>query len=85
MQDLSLQLKDFFNCNLRAFRHAGSVVVTGSLSCPAACGMLLPQPGIRPASAELEGRFLTSEQSGKSHNIVMHFSTIYLYYVYVPK
>ena len=79
MQDLSLQLRDFSNCNLQALEHAGSVVVTGGLSCPAACGILVPQPGIKPASAELKGRFLTSGQPGKSHNIVIHFSTIYLY------
>ena len=31
------------------------------------CRMLAPQPGINPASLPLQGRFLTTEPSGKSH------------------
>ena len=31
------------------------------------CGMLAPQPGINLASLPLQGRFLTTEPSGKSH------------------
>ena len=27
------------------------------VSCPATCGILLPQPGIKPVSPALEGRF----------------------------
>ena len=76
MQDLSLQLRDFSNCNLQALGHAGSVVVTGGLSCPAACGILVPQPGIKPASAELKGRFLTSGQPGKSRNLTFFESQV---------
>ena len=36
------------------------------LSCPLACGILVPQPGIQPASPALEGRFLTPGPPGKS-------------------
>ena len=36
------------------------------LSCPEACGILIPQPGIEPASPALEGRFLTTGPPGKS-------------------
>ena len=33
---------------------------------PWACGVLVPQPGIEPASSALEGRFLTTGPPGKS-------------------
>ena len=36
------------------------------LSCPAACGILAPQPGIESVSHALEGRFLTTGPPGKS-------------------
>ena len=36
------------------------------LSCPSACGILIPQPGIEPVSPALEGGFLTTGPSGKS-------------------
>ena len=36
------------------------------LSCPMACGILLPQPGIEPMSPATEGRFPTSGLPGKS-------------------
>ena len=36
------------------------------LSCPVACGILFPQTGIKPASPELQGRFLTTRPAGKS-------------------
>ena len=36
------------------------------LSCPTACGILVPQPGIEPSSPELEGGFLTTGPPGKS-------------------
>ena len=38
----------------------GSVVVTCRLSRSAACGILVRQPGIEPASPELQGGFLTT-------------------------
>ena len=34
---------------------AGSLVEARRLSCPAACGILVPQPGMEPASPALEG------------------------------
>ena len=36
------------------------------LSCSKACGILVPQPGFEHVSPVLQGRFLTSGQSGKS-------------------
>ena len=36
------------------------------LSCPGVSGILAPQPGIKPMSPALEGRFLTTRPPGKS-------------------
>ena len=63
----------FCSCSVRAslgvawgLEHTSSVVVALGLSCFAACGMLVPQPGIEPESPALECRFLTSGPPGKS-------------------
>ena len=48
-------------------QHRGfSLVESHGLSCPTACGILAPQPGIKPMSPALEGGFLTSGPPGKS-------------------
>ena len=44
----------------------GSVVVAYGLSCPSACGILVPQPGIELMSPALEGEFFTTGPWGKS-------------------
>ena len=44
----------------------GSVFVACSLSCPAACGILVPRPGLGPASPALEGGYLATGPPGKS-------------------
>ena len=44
----------------------GSVVVVHGLSCSLAHGILVPRPGIEPASLALEGRFLTTGPPGES-------------------
>ena len=49
-----------------ALECTGSLVAGYSLSCPTACGILVPLPRIEPASPALEGEFLTTEPSGKS-------------------
>ena len=49
-----------------SLRHTSSVVVARGLSCPAACGILVPWPGIKPTSPALEGRFFTTGPPGKS-------------------
>ena len=49
-----------------SLKHASSIVVVRSLSCPVACGILVPRPGIEPASLPLEGRFFTTGPTGKS-------------------
>ena len=38
---------------------------------PVACGTLVPQPGIKPASPALEGRVLTTGLLGKSLKVVL--------------
>ena len=44
----------------------GSPVVARGLSCPAACGILVPQPGIEPTSPALEGGVFNTGPPGKS-------------------
>ena len=39
------------------------------LSCSAACGILLPQPGIKPMFPELQGRFLNPGPPGMSNSL----------------
>ena len=47
-------------------RCEGSVLATHGLSCPVACGILDPWPGIKPIPPTLEGTFLTTGPPGKS-------------------
>ena len=54
------------SCGVRAPECMGSVAVARGLSCPVACGILVPQPGIKPASPALQDRFLTPGPPGKS-------------------
>ena len=56
------------SCGARVLECAGSVFAARRLSCPTACGILVPQRGIEPASTALEGRFLTTGPPGKSHS-----------------
>ena len=53
-------------CGTWVPERAGSVVAARRLSCPTACGILVPRPGIEPASPALEGRLLTTAPPGKS-------------------
>ena len=43
-----------------------SLVATWRLSCPGACGILLPRPGVELVSPELGGEFLTTRWWAKS-------------------
>ena len=47
--------------------HTSYLVVAGGLSCPAACEILVPRPGIEPIPHVLTGRFLTTGPPEKSH------------------
>ena len=40
------------------------------LSCPTACGILVPRPGIEPASPALEGGFFTTGPPGNSRTLL---------------
>ena len=42
-----------------------SLVVACRLSCSKACGILVPQPGIKLVSTTLQGRFSTTGPPGK--------------------
>ena len=53
------------SCGACALERTGSVVVASGLSCPAACGILVPRSGIKSESPALEGRFLTTGPPGK--------------------
>ena len=56
-------------CGMQAFlslQCTGFLVVARRLSCPVACGTLVPRPGIEAMSLALEGRFLTTGPPGKS-------------------
>ena len=64
---------------------AGSVVVNGVLSCPAACGILVPQPEMEPMSPALEGRFLTTGPCGKSPSFSLVLKTASYNRHYYPR
>ena len=59
MQDLSSQPMDslFARCT-------DSLAVVRALSCSAACGTLVLQPGTKPTFPALQGRFLTMDHKG---------------------
>ena len=53
-------------CGMQALslRRASSVVVAHGFSFPTARGILVPRPGIKPASPALEGGFFTTGRQG---------------------
>ena len=55
-------------CGAQAPGHADSRALR--LSCPVACGILVPRPGIEPASPALEGGFLITRAPAKSLTIL---------------
>ena len=44
----------------------------GNLSCSMACGILVPQSGIKPTTPALEGKFLTTGPPGKSLDYILN-------------
>ena len=54
----------FSSFGKQALESLGSVAEAHGLSCPGACGILVPRPGIIPISLALEGRFLTTGHQG---------------------
>ena len=58
-----------FGMRALSLRCMSSIAVAHGLSCPVACGILVPQLGIEPASPALEGGgFSTTGPPGKSQN-----------------
>ena len=53
------------SCGTQAPEQVGSLVATPGLSCPMACGILVPRPGTEPTFPALEGGFLTTRPPGK--------------------
>ena len=49
--------------------HTDSLVVALGFSCSKACGILVPQPGIKLASPALQGGFLTTGPPGRPRPI----------------
>ena len=45
-----------------------SLVEAHGHSCPTACGIVVPWPGVKPPSPELEGKFLTTGPPAKSQD-----------------
>ena len=58
-----LPLRGFPSCRAWPLECRASAV---GFVCHAACGTLVPQPGIKPMFPELQGGFLTTGPSGKS-------------------
>ena len=69
------------SCGTRAPEYVGSVVAVCRLSCPVACGILVPGPGIESASPALEGGFSTTGPPGQSLILqtTFFFNFIYLF------
>ena len=60
-------------CGAQAPEYAGSVVTMRELSCPTACEILVPRPGIEPMSPALEGGFLTTGPPGESQEKFLQY------------
>ena len=61
----------FSSCGAQAPGRVGSVAVVRGLSCPTACGILVPWPGTEPPSSALEDGFFTTGPPGKSHKLFL--------------
>ena len=58
----------------RIFRFgAQTLIAVHGLSWSAACGTLVSQPGIEPASLALQGRFFMAGPPGKSHQVLNRY------------
>ena len=55
----------------------GLFTVARVLSCPKACGILVPQPGIEPTSPALEGRFPTTGPPGKFSEFLFNWEAFH--------
>ena len=64
----------FCSRSTRTLEYTGSVVVAHELSRSVARGILVPQPGMKPVSPALQGRFLTTGPPGKPPTNLFHIS-----------
>ena len=53
-----------------SFWQLGSVVAALRLSCPLACGILVPQPGVKPTPPALQGGFLPPGPLASPHILI---------------
>ena len=65
--------RGFSCCRVCALDRVGSEIVAHGLSCPMACGSLIPGPGIKSMSPALAGGFLTIGPLGKSYHLFFLF------------
>ena len=72
--------KTCFGCAGSLLQHMdfSSLVVALGLSCPTTCEILVPWPGIEPASPVLQGGILTTGLPGKS--LILFYSEPYMYH-----
>ena len=63
----------FSCCRVQALELMGFSSCGTQLSCPAACRILVPGPGIEPVSLALASRFLTIGPPGKSQCTIFWF------------
>ena len=66
------------SCGTWALECTDSVDLACRLSCPVACGILVPQPGIKPMSPALEGGFLITGPPGESQEYFLHMRKLRL-------
>ena len=63
-----------FGCDGSLLRNSGSVVNPSGLSCPEACGIIVPPPGIEFESPALKGGSLTTGPPRKSPKYILFIS-----------
>ena len=61
----------FIGCIRSLLRCRNLSLVAYGLSCPIACGTIVPRPEIEPASPALENGFLSTGPPGKAHRLVL--------------
>ena len=71
-----------YSWGTRALEYTGSAVAACGLSCPVACGMLVPWPGMESTSPALEGEFLTTGPPGKSRVVCFFDIELHKLFVY---
>ena len=67
---LDRQIPFWGSCPGSSLLCMGSPVMTWGLSCPKTCQILVPWPGMEPASPVSQGGFLTTGPPGKSPDIL---------------